>query len=210
MTQPQITVSIPGLLQERICDRLIFSGEGLTIEKPLSFPHKVFLDHKNIAAFRFGVKELRGIKFVFGRQYFIEIKDFNCQISRIKLNSFYGIKGKEYYRIWADLLQNLWDFFLDNQLNYYTELYNIQQLFELAGVTFHADGISWNKHNKLAWNQIAIKSYRNYFMVHHIDDPKQYKCCIFSLDWNAVVLQSLLKDIVREHQRVRRTMRKDL
>ena len=62
------------------------------------------------------MKELRGIKFTFGRQYFIEIKNFNCEITRIKLNSFYGIKSKEYYKIWAGLLQELWDFYLITSL----------------------------------------------------------------------------------------------
>lgn len=208
MTRSQNIIEIPGLIQDRICDRLIFAEKGLTIERPLSFDHRVFIDGQDIAAFRFGMKELRGIKFVFGRQYFIEIKNFNCEITRIKLNSFYGIKSKEYYKIWAGLLQELWDFYLDNQLNYYTELYNIQQMFDLAGVTFHHDGISWDKNNKLPWDKIAIKSYRNYFMIHHEDKPMQYKCCVFSIDWNAVILQSLLKDIVKEQKRVPRSMRR--
>ncbi|MDB5134442.1 MAG: hypothetical protein JWP37_1045 [Mucilaginibacter sp.] len=194
-------IEIPGLIQNRTSKKILFADEGLTIEKPLSFDPTLFIPGENISAFRFGVKDLYGYKFVFGRQYFIETKDFKNKIFRLKLNSYYGIRRKTYYRIWSELLQYLWDFYLVNQLSYYTELYNIQQIFELAGVTFHSDGISWDKNNKLLWNEIAVKSYQTYFMIHHIDNPKKYKCCVFSIDWNAVVLQSLLKDIVKEHKK---------
>lgn len=209
MTHFQTTINVPGLVQKRAVEKVVFTPEGVTIEKSFGFIHKTFIADKDIAAFRFGVKELRGLKFSFGRQYFIEVKDWHNKISRIKLNSIYGINRKLYYKVWADLLQNVWDFYMENQLNYYTELYNIQQMFDLAGVTFHPDGITWNKKTDvLPWNKIAIKSYHNYFMIHHVDDLTQHKYCIFSIDWNAVVLQSLLKDIVKQHSRVTRTLRK--
>ena len=209
MTASQNIVEIPGILQERTCKKVVFSGDGIIIGRPLSLNKEIFIPNDEIAAFRFGIKELKGYKFVFGYQYFIEIKNFRCEVYRIKLNSVYGYKRREYYKIWADLLQNFWDFYMNDQLNYYTEMYNIQQMFDLAGVTFLPDGISWDKNNYLPWNKIAIKSYQKYFMVHHADDPKQYKCCVFSYDWNAVVLQSLLKDIITEHARVR-TLRRGL
>jgi len=209
MTHSHNIIEIPGLIQARTCKNVIFAGEGLTIEQPFKVNPKVFLKDSDISAFRFGIKELRLFKFVLGREYYIEIKDFKCKIARIKLYSLYGATRKEYYKIWADLLQNLWDFYFGNQLSYYTELYNIQQIFELAGVAFHNDGISWNKDNKLAWDKIEIKSYQNYFLIHNSDNPQQYKCCVFSIDWNAVILQSLLKDIIREHKKVYRSIRKD-
>jgi len=202
MTGPNNTIEIPALIQKRINRKIVFADEGLTIEKPLSFDPKVFISGENIAAFRFGTKDLYGYKFVFGRQYFIETRDFQNNTFKIKLNSYYGIKRRAYYKLWAELLQQLWDFYLVNQLSYYTELYNIQQMFELAGVTFEPDGISWDNKNSLRWSEIAVKSYQTYFMIYHIDNPKKYKCCVFSSDWNAVVLQSLLKDIVKEHKKV--------
>jgi hypothetical protein len=205
MTAPSNNIEIPGLIPKRVIKRMVFADAGLTIEKPLSFKAKVFIPVENISAFRFGVQDFYSCKFAFCRQYFIETKDFNNKIFRIKLNSYYGIKRKTYYKVWAELLHYLWDFYLVNQLSYYTELYNIQQLFDLAGITFYADGIGWDNNNKLLWNEIAVKSYQNYFMIHHIDTPKQYKCCVFSIEWNAVILQSLLKDIVKEHKRVHKS-----
>jgi hypothetical protein len=202
MTDPNNIIEIPGLIQNKISRKIIFNNEGLTIEKTLGLDAKVFIPSENISAFRFGTKELYGYKLVFGRQYFIETRDFSNKTYKIKLNSYYGIKRKTYYKVWAELLQHLWDFYLASQLSYYTELYNIQQVFELAGVTFQPDGISWDRKNKLLWNEIAVKSYQSYFMIYDIDNPKKYKCCAFSIDWNAVVLQSLLKDIVKEQKRI--------
>ncbi|HEX3385116.1 MAG TPA: hypothetical protein VHS53_08015, partial [Mucilaginibacter sp.] len=179
MTHSQNIIEIPGMIQARTCKSVIFSGDGLTIEQPFKVNQKVFLKDSDISAFRFGIKELRIFNLSLGREYYIEIKDFKCSITRIKLYSLYGARRKEYYKIWADLLQNLWDFYFNSQLSYYTELYNIQQCFELSGITFHADGISWLKEDKLPWDKIEIKSYQNYFLIHHADNSHQCKYCVF-------------------------------
>lgn len=202
MNDPANIIEIPGLVQDKTMRRIVFADEGLTIERAMSLRQKVFIPSEDIAAFRFGSHDFYGYKFRFGRQYFVETRDFQNKIFRIKLNSYYGIRRKTYYKIWAELLQRLWDSYLVTQLSYYTELYNIRQMFDLAGVTFHDDGISWDGKNKLRWNEIAVKSYRTYFLIHHIEDPKRYKCCVFSIEWNAVVLQSLLKDIIKERKKV--------
>ena len=208
MNHPPRVIEIKELLRDKTRKRVIFSNEGLTIEKNIGFGKSTFIASADIAAFRFGVRELKGFKYSFGRQYFIELKDFKYNLYRIKFNSLYGIKNKTYYRVWADLLQDIWDYYLSNQLNYYSEMFNIQQVFDLAGVNIYPDGISWNKQQKISWDKVELKSYQSYFMIHHADDADQFKCCIFSIDWNAVVLQSLLKDIIREHAKVKRGIRR--
>src|ERR1700739_2954549 len=109
MNHPQRVIEIKGLIREKTRKRIVFAEEGLTIEKPYAIGSGTFIASESIASFRFGVKELRGYRFSLGRQYFIEIKDFNCRLYRIKLNSIYGLKSKEYYRVWADLLQETWN-----------------------------------------------------------------------------------------------------
>ena len=208
MHHPERVIEIKELLRDKTRNRVVFSDDGLTIEKKYGFGKSTFIASADIAAFRFGVRELKGFKYSFGRQYFIELKDFKYNLYRIKFNSLYGIKNKAYYRVWADLLQDIWDYYLSNQLNYYSEMFNIQQVFDLAGVNIYPDGISWNKQQKISWDKVELKSYQSYFMIHHSDDPDQFKCCIFSIDWNAVVLQSLLKDIIREHAKVKRGIRR--
>jgi hypothetical protein len=73
----------------------------------------------------------------------------------------------------------------------------------LAEIKFDADGISWDKKNKFLWNEIAIKNYRTYFMIHHINNPMQHKSCSFSNDWNAFILQCLLKKIINQQKLIR-------
>ena len=205
MNRPASTIEIPGLIQSRVKRELVFSEEGLTIKKFLSLRPDIFIPGQSISAFRFGIQDFYAFKMVYGRQYFIETKDFQNKISYIKLNSYCGINDKTYYKIWAEVLQHIWEFYLENQLSYYKELLNIKQVFEIAGVTFHADGISWDGENRLRWNEIVVNTCQTHFTIRHINDPAQFKVCLFSIHWNAVVLQSLLKDIIRHPVRVHKS-----
>ena len=193
-------IEIPALLQNKAIKRLTFSTEGIQVEQLLSFGSPVFIPAENISAFRYKVVHLRGYAFTFGRQYIIEIKDFQNNVTQIKLTSYYGLKREAYHKLWYAIFDQLWANFFGSTLNYYIELYSIHQVFELAGVKFHTDGISWDKKNKLLWNEIALSNYRTYFMIHHAKNPMQNKSCSFSMDWNALVLQTLLRSIVNQHK----------
>jgi hypothetical protein len=190
-------VEIPAFFQDKIVKRLTFTSEGIKVETPGPV---VFIASKDISAFRYRITWTRGYKFVFGRQYVIETKDFQNKIFQVKLSSVYGIRRKAYYKVWSDIFNQLWVNYFSNMLNYYLELYSINQIFELAGVNFHADGISWDKKNKLLWHEIALSNYRTYFMIYHTENAYQNKSCSFSMDWNAHILQALLKSIVKQHK----------
>lgn len=192
-------VEIPSLFQNKTFKKLTFTNEGLKIEKPLSFEPPVFIPSENISAFRYGVVWIKGYAFTIGRQYVIETRDFQNNIFKIKLKSYYGIKRKVYFELWDKILEQLWENYFSNMMNYYTDLYNIRQIFELAGVQFLTDGISWDKKNKLLWKEIALKNYKTYFMIHHAENLKVHKSCNFANDWNAFILQGLLKDIIEQH-----------
>ena len=194
-------VEIPGLLQNKIIKRLTFTDEGITVEKPLSFDPPVFIPSENISAFRYKVVVIRGYKFPFGRQFIIETRDFQNNIFQVKLSTYYGIRRQTYYKLWCELFNQLWTNYFNNMLNCYMELYSIHQYFELAGVQFYTDGISWDKKNKLLWHEIALSNYKTYFMIHHAENPLQNKSCSFAMDWNATILQALLKSIVKQHKR---------
>ncbi|MGZ3810784.1 MAG: hypothetical protein ACXVB0_04610 [Mucilaginibacter sp.] len=205
MASPLNTIEIPGMIQKQIVKKIVFADSGLSVEKPWSFDPRVFIPGESISAFRFGIQEMHLGSVKFCREYFIETRDFQNQVFRIKLNSYFGIKGETYYNAWSGLLQRLWDFYLVNQLSYYTELFNIQQMFEIAGVTFHADGISWDKGNKLKWNEIVVSNFPTHFIIHHINNPNQSKCCVFAVHWNAVIVQSLLKDVIKQPVKIRKS-----
>jgi hypothetical protein len=193
-------VEIPSLFQNKTVKRITFSAEGIRIEKPLSFDPPVVIRGEDISAFRFGVVFMTGYVFTLGRQYVIEIKDFQNNVFKIKLKSYYKIKRETYFKLWNELLAKLWENYFSNMLNYHTDLYNIHQIFELAGVKFLTDGISWKKGQKLVWKDIALSNYKTYFMIHHVENLKEHKSCNFASDWNAFILQSLLKKIIEGYK----------
>jgi hypothetical protein len=192
------TIEIPGLLSNKASKKLCFDMEGVTIEKQRSFVPKVFLPTQNIAAFRYGIKWTRAYNFVFGRQYFIEIQNDEQKITQIKLSSYYSIRKHLYGKLWTDIIQQLWKNYFINLFSYYHELYTIHQTFELCGIQFHFDGIGWDLQNILQWHEIAVSSYQTYFMIYNCQNKKQCISKSFANDWNAVILQVLLKEIVEE------------
>jgi hypothetical protein len=198
-------MEIPALIPKRMVKKIVFAESGLSVENLLSFKTDLFIPCENISGFRFGVKDMRFLGITFCQRYFIEIRDYQNKIYRIKLSSYYGLKREEYYGIWAESLDHFWDYYMESQLSFYTELFNIQQTFEVSGVAFHPDGISWDDDNKLKWNEIMVRSYQTHFVIHHIEDLSQAKCFVFSIHWNAVVLQTLLKDIIKQPIRARKS-----
>jgi len=190
------TVEIPSLFQNKTAKRLTFSQEGIKIEKPLSFDPEIFLEASNISEFRYGVTWTRGYRFVIGRQYWIEIKSRQHEATKIKLKSIYGIKREVYGDMWSEIINQLWTNYFAAILAEQIELYNKLEVFEFAGIKFLYEGISWDTKNKLLWDEIALSNYKTYFMLHHAQNLKQHKSFTFAIDWNALLLQYLLKHIV--------------
>lgn len=203
MNESPTVIEIPALLGDTAGKRIVFSKDGLTIEKSFSLSLPVLIPAENICAFRYGVNSIRGMYFNIGRQYVIEIQDFSQKTHIIKLNSYYGIRRHIYYELWADLFNQLWNTYFLNTFNFYNELYQIKQEFELAGVKFKPFGISWSD-GSLLYSEIALSNYQSYFMIHHKNDLKKIKRCSFKNDWNAFILQCLLKCIVEEHNMYRK------
>ncbi len=192
-------LEVPALFTNRISKRLIFETEGITIEKPFSFDSSTYIPAENLAAIRLGVKWIRGLWFVFGRQFIIELKLTDNTVTQLYMNSYYGLRVQTYEEAWNDTIRHLYGFYFSGQLNMYMELINIKQPFELLGVTFHPEGISWGKNSILPWNQIATSNYRSYFVVHHKQNVRLNKSFNFLNDWNAYLLQAMLKYVVEEH-----------
>ena len=200
MNNDTCLIEIPALLNNRVSKILSFRAENLIIEKPLSLMPPDFIPAETITGFRYGVSWINGFTFTIGRQYFIEVQNDQQKVIHIKLSSYYGIRKKLYGQIWSDIIYQLWHSYFINQYNYYYELYNINQTFELCGIQFHFYGISWHVQNILLWDEVAISSYRTYFMIYNSKNKMQYKSRDFARDWNAVVLQALLKRIVDERK----------
>jgi hypothetical protein len=202
MNEQNHIVEIPELLSNRICKRLIFKNDGLIIEKPFSFDEPVFISAEDITAFRLGVRWIRGFYFVLGRQFVIELKHQKDTTTKIKLISLYAIRDQRYNEIWLEIVDQIYRKYFSSHLQLYVELYQMGQLFNLSGLTFHADGVIWNRNKKLNYNQLAVSSYRTYFVIHNKNNPKQNISFNFLNDWNAYIIQSLLKYIVEQNEKI--------
>jgi len=192
-------VNIPSFFGNKVAKKLTFTDQGIKIE---TTGPTIIIPAENINAFRYRVGFIYGYWLTFGRQYVIETKDFQNKVFQIKLTSIYGIKRKAYYEAWSKIYQLLWKYYFTSTLNYYAELYKINQVFEIAGVNFDTDGISWDKKNKLQWNEIAISNYRTYFMIYNANNIKQTKSCSFANDWNASILQQIIKAVVNQQKEI--------
>ena len=194
-------IEIPAFFGKKISRILSFGEQGLSIEKPLSFDPVLTIDADKIVAFRYGINWIRGYKFNIGRQYIVEILDEHGQIFPIKLRSMYGKRRNIYYSKWSDIVDALWHFYFRQLFEMRFELYRCKERFDFAGVEFHPFGIKIDGYN-LFWNEIALSNYKTYFVVHHREDLKKRKSFNFKNDWNAFVLQVLLKEIKKEQEQL--------
>ncbi|WP_448699438.1 hypothetical protein ACFGVR_20760 [Mucilaginibacter sp. AW1-3] len=201
MEQNQI-LEVPGLFSNKISKRLIFETEGLTIEKPFSFDSSLFIPAENLSAIRLGEKRMRWFSFLSGKHFIIDLLHPDDSSTRIKLSSYYGMRLQTYEEAWTDTINHLYTFYFSSQLDLYLELLHMRQSFEILGVTFHEDGISWGNNGILPWRQIALSNYRSYFVVHHKQNVRLNKSFNFLHDWNAYILQAIMKYVIEEHKKM--------
>ncbi|OCX53808.1 hypothetical protein BEL04_05850 [Mucilaginibacter sp. PPCGB 2223] len=202
MVEQNQILEIPGLFGNKIRRRIIFETEGITIEKPFSFDSSIFIPAANIAAIRLGAKWIRGLWFAVGKRFIIELKLNDNTVSRLNLTSYYNLKAQTYEEAWTDTISHLYTFYFSGQFNMYLELLHMRQPFEMLGVTFHEDGISWGKNGTIPWRQIALSNYRTYFVVHHKQNVRLNKSFNFLNDWNAYILQAIMKYVIEEHKKM--------
>ena len=194
-------IEITAFFRKKISLILVFGEQGLSIEKPLSFDPVLTIDADQIVAFRYGINWISGYQFNIGRQYIVEILDERGQIFPVKLRSMYGIRRNIYYSKWSDIVAALWHFYFRQLFEMRFQQYRYKERFDFAGVEFHPFGIKFDEYS-LFWNEIRLSNYKSYFVVHHYEDLKKRKSFNFKNDWNASLLQVLLKEIKREQDRL--------
>jgi len=197
MAQNTNLIEIPAFFSGRIKKNIIFNASGLKIEKTRSFDFPVEIANEDIVSFRYGVNWITGYQFTIGRQYVIELLDTKKQVTSIKLTSYYQVKRKRYYQLYADIINRLWANYFAEKLNDYYDLYKKKAEFKVSDVNFHPFGISWYD-GGIFCNDIALRNYFTYFMINKTDDLNKPKRCSFKNDWDALLLQVLLKKIIEE------------
>jgi hypothetical protein len=192
-------VEIPKLLRNELHSKILISDDGFTIESPKN-ESPVFIHANDLIAFRYGIKAIKGYMFIIGRHYFIEVKTAKGRNIVIKFNRYYWFRKRVYLNAWVDIVNKLWDYhFVNHYLNHY-DRYKNNESFELCGMNFQKDSIGWDNKYTLPYVEIGLSNYVNYFMVYNKQNKSQQKSYNYKHDWNALVLQSVLKTILKEHQ----------
>jgi hypothetical protein len=175
-------------------DYLAFDNKDLVSAEPTS------IEKSNIESFRFGIDWIRGLYFIIGRTYRIEVNDHEGNTIKIRLRSIYGIRrkklGAKYKKIY-DALHNA--YFNDLGLHY-VRLVHDSLPFTLAGVILTPEGVVDAKIGILSWNSIGLKAYATYFVIYDKSEPKNYHAFDYGIEWNAVLLYSVLIFILKQKQ----------
>jgi hypothetical protein len=175
-------------------DYLAFDNKDLISAEPTS------IEKANIESFRFGIDWIRGLYFIIGRTYRIEVRDHEGNTIKIRLRSIYGVRrkmlGTKYKKIY-DALHNA--YFNDLGLHY-VRLVHDSLPFTLADVIITPEGVVDPKIGALSWNSIGLRAYATYFAIYNESEPQNYHVFDYGIEWNAVLLYSVLTFILKQKQ----------
>lgn len=160
----------------------------------------IHIDKDNIKDCRFGVGWIRGINFYIGRIYCIDISNGNDKLIKIRLRSLYGINkiilGKKY----KDLLDKLYEFYLNEKiLNCIANIDNGIDV-PIADVIFKKEGVcldSKKPEEFVEWNDLNTIAYSYYYSLSSKKKPEFYKAFTYLKEWNAVLLYSISRQILK-------------
>jgi hypothetical protein len=101
----------------------------------LEFNNKKFLKSE-ITGFRYGIKAIKGYRFVIGRIYCIDVQKVDGSVIKIRLKSLYRIKKHQLEEKYSLILNAISKNYIHDIINNYLLLFSNKIDFELLGVTF--------------------------------------------------------------------------
>ena len=152
----------------------------------------------DIAEMRYGIKAIKGYRFRIGRVYCIDIKNLDGSIIKIRLKSLYRIRrillGKKYKQI----VETLFDNFINDISLSYIKKFNDKVNFILLGNSFTQEGIILSQTNEIiSWFDLGSKDYYGYYSLFSITNPNKYAAFYYLTDWNTIVLYSVSREILK-------------
>lgn len=153
---------------------------------------------EEIDAMRYGVKWIRGYQFYIGRIYYIEIRNREHKVIRMRLKSLYGIRrialGNKYVQIINALYEHYFNDISQDYINQFTE----GESFTILDVTFNKEGIVLRTGTALiSWMDVGDKTYSTYYALFSESDPNRYRAFKYIHDWNTGILYSVAKHILK-------------
>ena len=154
-----------------------------------------------IAELRYGVKAIKGYRFVIGRIYCIDIKSLAGSVIKIRLTSLYRVRknklGEKYLLIVNTVIEN----FINNIARDLINNFNDKIDFDILGVVFTQEGIQFDKNTEIiSWFDAGSKNYRTYFALFSHSNPNKYKAFQYITDWNTILLRAVTEHILKSEK----------
>ncbi|MCU7616570.1 hypothetical protein NZ698_05125 [Chryseobacterium sp. PBS4-4] len=157
------------------------------------------INKEDITGIRYGIQFINGYSFYIGREYLIYIKTISNHEIKINFKLFYGRKLQEKHQLFYDIIDELWNNYLDDLSQSYLNKIISGENFELCGVQFLTDKIKFNN-KELLFKNLEIKKYKHHYLIYSNQNEYQNKMLYYLKDENAVILSNLLTIIKNNGQ----------
>ncbi|MBO6185096.1 MAG: hypothetical protein J6O88_10505, partial [Chryseobacterium sp.] len=117
--------------------QLIIDENYLKFEnKDLNQDLFTIISKDEITGIRYGIHFIKGLEFYIGREYQIFIKTNSGKELKIFFKLFYRRRLNEKHQLFSDIIDELWNQYFNQILNYYIRQYNNSEEFILGGIVF--------------------------------------------------------------------------
>lgn len=157
-----------------------------------------FIRYSDIKDFKFGIEWIKGYYFVIGRKYILTIRDLNNNKLNISFKSYYGYKKIELSEKYSNLLNTIWNNYVDDLvLKLITDIENGEEI-EIAKTKIDSKRILYSK-KTTDWKKISTKAYDHYYVIYSKNNEHYNKAYYFKDDWNIGVLYSLIETYKKKY-----------
>jgi hypothetical protein len=160
----------------------------------------VEMDKEEINDFIYGISWIRGMEFIIGRIYGIDISNGKDKSIKIRLKSFYGINKRILNKKYNELRNKLYDFYFEEKIFNCIKSIDNGLKVEMAGVIFKKEGvcIDLKRPDRLIeWEDLNTRAYSHYYTLSSKKEPSFYKPFTYLTDWNAVIIYSISRQILK-------------
>ena len=131
--------------------------------------------------------------------YLIEIKNEKGKLIKIRFYSAFAINKQLLNEKYLKIINALFDYYYADLVRNYLRLFKNSLEFDLQGIIFIKEGVYLRKNSDLIeWSNLRTKNYWSYFTLFHKANPNNYKAYQYLEDWNAIVLYSVVSQILKE------------
>ena len=176
---------------------LSFSTDKLELFSENKLTNSIRKDE--IKDIRYGVSWIQGIDFTIGRVYCIDVGNKDQDFIKIRLRSLYGVHKMKLGNKYNNILDLLYDFYINNLIESYLIQIEAGTHLELAGTIFTNEGVNLKPPKSegfITWEELNTRAYSYYFTLASRQQPDFYKAFTYLSDWNGVLVYHLSQRIL--------------